>query len=75
MIKIKPKKGIKLNDPKNLTPIVFRCQDCGCLIRKIEATNSYILFKLSKEVEDKKKRLCKFCRKLFEYRGVEDSES
>lgn len=75
MIQIQPedkKFGLKLHDPKNLAAYLFRCKECGCIIRKIEETNSYVLVSLSKEVETKQKKLCRFCRQLNEFRGVSE---
>ena len=66
------KLGIKLHDPKNLVPYMFRCKECGCIVRKLEETNSYVLVALSKDVETKQARLCRFCRQLNEFRGVSE---
>jgi len=35
-------KGVTLSDPKNLEPIVFKCKECGCTVRKLLETNSYV---------------------------------
>ena len=69
MIKLEEKRrGLKLSDPKNLEPIVFRCKECGCTIRKILETNSYVLMSLSTEVRKKHIKLCRFCHRLNEFR-------
>ena len=71
MIKVERKQqGITVSDPGNLEPIVFRCKDCGCTVRKLLDTHSYVLMSISKEVENKQKHLCRFCRQLNEFRGV-----
>jgi len=63
-------KGVTLSDPKNLEPIVFKCKECGCTVRKLLETNSYVLMSLSKEIETGKKKLCRYCNQLNEFRGV-----
>ena len=60
-----------IKDPENLIPIVFRCNMCGCTIRKIEETQSFILMTLSKQVEDGTRKICPFCYRLREFRGIE----
>lgn len=71
MIRVENKKqGISLSDPKNLEPIVFKCKDCGCTIRKLLETNSYVLMSVSKEVYNKEIEFCKFCSRLNEFRGI-----
>lgn len=62
---------IKLKDPDNLVPIIFKCRDCGCTIRKIEETQSYILLNINKEIDEGKRKLCHFCYKLNECRGLQ----
>jgi hypothetical protein len=57
--------------PDNLLPTVFKCLDCGSTIRRLEETDSFILMSTSKEVEDGTKKICPFCYRLREYRGIE----
>lgn len=63
--------GITVKDPENLVPIVFRCRDCDCVIRKLEDTQSYVLMTVSKAVEDGTRKICPYCYRLRELRGVE----
>jgi hypothetical protein len=62
--------GIKY--PENLVPLVFRCSACGCMIRRLEETNSYILMTVHKDIEAGKKKLCPYCSRLNQYKGVEE---
>jgi hypothetical protein len=58
-------------DPENLSPVVFRCKNCGCLIRKIEETQSYVFQSINQEILDNKVKICSYCYRLKEYRGFE----
>lgn len=72
MIKLQKKQNGKLiKDPPNLLPIMFKCRDCGCTIKKIEQTQSYILMNVPLSVETGKVKICPFCYRLRAYRGVE----
>lgn len=55
----------------NLIPVIFKCGDCGCTIRRLEDTDSYILMATSKEVETGNKKICSYCYRLQQYRGIE----
>ncbi len=72
MIKFSEQKSkVKLKDPENLLPIIFKCKDCGCVIRKLEETQSYILLNVNKEIELGNMKFCSFCYRLNEYRGLQ----
>lgn len=68
--KTKVVNGVKC--PNNLTPLVFRCLDCGCIIRRLEETNSFILMTIHKEIELGKRKLCPYCTRLNSYKGAEE---
>jgi len=70
MIKILKEKLRPTAVPENLIPIVFRCQDCGCTIRRLEATNSYVLMSTSSLIDRGKQKICPFCYRLKQYQGV-----
>lgn len=67
--KTKSINGIKY--PENLLPLVFRCSECGCVIRRLEETNSYILMTVHKDIESGKRKLCPYCNRLKQYMGEE----
>ena len=75
MIKLQERpQGLRLKSitfPDNLTPIVFRCKDCGSTIKRIEATESFYLMHVSAEVEKKKKKICSYCKRLLDLKGIE----
>jgi DNA-directed RNA polymerase subunit RPC12/RpoP len=60
-----------VKDPENLIPVVYRCLTCGSTIRKIEETQSFVLMTLSKQVEEGTRKICPFCYRLKEFRGIE----
>ena len=70
MIKIAEKSGLRVRDPDHLIPILFRCSKCGCTIRKIESTNSYVLMSLSPAIEKGTQKICPHCYRLKEYKGI-----
>lgn len=72
MIKLERKasQGITLRDPVNLIPMIFKCRDCGCTIRKLEETQSYILMAVHREIELGNRKICPFCYRLKEFKGV-----
>lgn len=71
MIKIEKRVGgVRIKDPENLIPIVFKCVNCKSTIRKLEDTNSYVLMSTSKEVDSGSIPACEFCRRLLKYQGV-----
>lgn len=70
MIKVSKKENKLDYIPENLVPTIFRCSECGCTIRRLESTNSFILVSISPAVESGKKKICPYCYKLQQYRGV-----
>lgn len=69
MIKVQGKEKTFHQPPANLEPVVFKCNECGSTIRRLEQTDSYVLMALHKEVEAGKKKICTFCYRLRELRG------
>jgi hypothetical protein len=57
--------------PEHLVPVLFKCTVCGCLIKKIEETNSYVFQSINKDILDGKVKICSQCYRLKEYRGVD----
>jgi hypothetical protein len=71
MIKVlKSVGGLQIKDPENLIPIVYRCFNCQCTIRKIEETNSYVIMSISKQVAEGELEACSFCKRLIEAQGI-----
>lgn len=72
MIRLQKKEVIKEpigsnTDPANLIAYLYRCNDCGCIIRKIEETQSFVLVSIHKDIETGKSKICPFCYRLREY--------
>lgn len=53
--------------PPNLVPYIFKCKKCGCTIRKVLETDSYILMLINRDIDLGKTKICPFCYKLREY--------
>jgi hypothetical protein len=70
MIKVLKKPNTEIKVPENLVPTVFRCSECGCTIRRLEDTDSYILMSVNPAIDKGLTKICPFCYKLREYRGV-----
>jgi len=71
MIKLeKSQGGVRLKDPENLVPTVFRCYNCNCIVRKLEDTHSYVIMTVSKDVIEGKIPPCSFCSKLIKAQGI-----
>jgi len=65
MIKLeKSQGGVRLKDPENLVPTVFRCYNCNCIVRKLEDTHSYVI------IFEGKIPPCSFCSKLIKAQGI-----
>jgi hypothetical protein len=69
MIRLQQKEEtiLPIPDPDNLIPYLYRCGDCGCVIRKVEETQSFVLVSIHKDIESGKRKICPFCYRLREY--------